>query len=353
MSSVQNIQWTSSSSLIEPTTTPQDSEPTFRAHCESLTAFEDEDVTNFLNLINSAGQESVLRTLLYPNEIRRASTIRDEVFLASLYSLDNIDKTLYELIEIGKEINLQITDEELKEVARLTVRKNKSTSWLALRRGRVTGSYFKDCCITNVKTPSITTVNRIINPIKNMDRIPSIKYQRKNKSKAVNCYLKQALFEHHENFEYKESGLIINATYPYFAASTDGLVSCNCHGKGCVEVKCYKVLEFGGSFDILTRKPKNVLNKMGDNFSMEQDHELFYKLQMQIHLCEVEYCELVIWSPVNTLILRVDADTEFWNKAKEKSLKFHQEVIMPELLGKFFTGNHKGSSLNIKFRLHK
>lgn len=343
MSKVRDIQW-NSADLIEPTTSPQDSEPTFRAHCESLTAFMDEDIINFLNLIHSDGQESALRTLLFPDEIRRASKIKDEVFLASLYTLDNKKKTLDELIKIGKEKHLQISKEELKEVASLTVRKNKSKFWLALRRGRVTGCCFKACCVTNVKTPSITTVNRIINPIKDMDQIPSIKYQRKNKKKALNVYLKQALVENHENFEYKESGLIINGDYPYFAASTDGLVSCNCHGKGCVEIKCFKALESCQSFEILTRKPKNILNKVGETFLPERDHELYYKLQMQIHLSEVEYCELVIWSPVHTLILRVDADTAFWNESKERALKFHQEVIMPELLGKFFTGHHKGSS---------
>lgn len=182
-----------------------------------------------------------------------------------------------------------------------------------------------------------------------MDQIPSIKYQRKHKKKALNVYLSQAFDEEHDNFEYKESGLIINGTYPYFAASTDGLVSCNCHGKGCLEIKCFKALESCKSFDILTRKPKNILYKVEDRFVLERDHELYYKLQMQIHLSGVEYCELVIWSPFNTLILRVDADSEFWNESKEKAIKFHQKVIMPELLGKFFTGHQRGLSCVISF----
>lgn len=203
MSSVRDIQW-NSANLIEATTSPQNSGPTFRAHCESLTTFEDEEVTNFLNLIHADGQESALRYLLYPDEIRRASKIRDEVFLASLYSFDNKNKTRNELIQIGIENPLQISTEELKEIAELTVRKNKSKFWLALRRGRVTGCTFKDCCVTNVDAPSITTINRIMNPIKNMDQIPSVKYQRKNKKKALNVYLNQTLAENHESFEWKK-----------------------------------------------------------------------------------------------------------------------------------------------------
>lgn len=186
-----------------------------------------------------------------------------------------------------------------------------------------------------------------MNPLKNIDLIPSIKYQRKHKKKALNVYLRQAQDECHENFEYRESGLIINGGYPYFAASTDGLVSCSCHGRGCVEIKCFEILHSSQSFEALTRKPKNILNKEGDTYSLERLHELFYKIQMQIHLSEVDYCELVIWSSINTLILHVEADTEFWSEAKMKASKFHEEVMMPELLGKFFTGYRKGSIILI------
>lgn len=348
MSTVRDIKWTSSSYLRETAFIPQDSEPTFRNHCNSLTTFTDEEVDSFLNTIHLDGQESALRTLTKPDEIRRASEIKDEVFLASIYSSDHKDKPLSELIKIGKKNSLQISKEELKEVARLTIRRNKSKFWLALRRGRVTGCSFKDCCISSTENPSITTINRIINPIKNLDIIPSVKYQRKNKKKAVGCYLNQIQIENHENFEYIESGLIINSSYPYFATSSDGIVSCNCHGKGCIEVKCFKILESSESFDILTLKPKNILNTINGKFSVEKEHELYYKLQLQIHLCEVEYCDLVIWSPTNTLIIPVMADTEFWNKVKEKALQFHQEVIMPELLGKFFTGHYNGESIAFK-----
>lgn len=343
MSSVRNIQW-NSSDLIEPSTKPLDSDPTFRAHCESLTTFKDEDVTEFLNLIHSDGQESALRTLMFPDEIRRASNLKDELFLANIFNLNNKKKTLEELIHIGKENHLRITEEESKEMASLTERKNKSKFWLALRRGRVTGCTFKECCVTDVNNPSITTINRIIDPMKNMDGIPSVKYQLKNKRKALRVFQTQMYDENHQNFHYKESGLVINGAYPYFAVSTDGLISCDCHGQGSVEIKCFKALESSGSFEVLTRKPKNILNKIDETFVIAQDHELYYKLQMQIHVCEVDYCDLVIWSNDNCLILRVEADIEFWNKSKDRALTFHQDVIMPELLGKFFTEHRKGSS---------
>lgn len=116
MSTVRDIQW-NSADMIEPTTLPADSEPTFRALCNSLTPFMDEDVMSFLDLIHADGQETALRTLLYPDEVRRATQLRDEVFLYSLYNPEKRNKTLGELIQAGKDKELQISEKELKEIA--------------------------------------------------------------------------------------------------------------------------------------------------------------------------------------------------------------------------------------------
>lgn len=174
MSKVRDIQW-NSSDVLEPSTVPQDNEPTFRTLCESLTPFKDEKVTNFLDLIHSDGQESALRTLMYPEELKRSTSLRDEIFLCSLYSPNNKNKSIMELIQIGRDNYLKLTNDELLQISSLTKRKSKLNCWLALRRGRITGCIFKDTCVANITNPSITTINRVINPIKNMDQIPSVK----------------------------------------------------------------------------------------------------------------------------------------------------------------------------------
>lgn len=52
------------------------------------------------------------------------------------------------------------------------------------------------------------------------------------------------------------------------------------------------------------------------------------------------YCDFVVWSPSNELFVeRVQFDAEFWHFHSEKSAQFHKKVIMPELLGKYFTQN--------------
>lgn len=66
-------------------------------------------------------------------------------------------------------------------------------------------------------------------------------------------------------------------------------------------------------------------------------HEHFYKTQMEMNIANVNYCDCVIWSPRKSIVVRVYADTNFWRVALEKATTFHERVVMPELLAKYYT----------------
>ena len=44
--------------------------------------------------------------------------------------------------------------------------------------------------------------------------------------------------KYHENLMVYSSGLHINAKYPHLGASADGVIVCDCHGKGFLKIKC-------------------------------------------------------------------------------------------------------------------
>ena len=58
---------------------------------------------------------------------------------------------------------------------------------------------------------------------------------------------------------------------------------------------------------------------------------------MQIFETGLLYCDFVIWSPNIFFKKRIVQDWEFWNVHYQVAIKFHFEIIMPELLGRFFT----------------
>ena len=72
----------------------------------------------------------------------------------------------------------------------------------------------------------------------------------------------------HENFNLIDAGLFIDHVDPFLGASPDGMVQCNCCGKGVLEIKCpycYKDLPEHDDSSFCMVNQKGV-------WSLKQDH---------------------------------------------------------------------------------
>lgn len=167
MSSVKEIHWKC------PSKERKTHEANFLKYCKSITPFTDERIDQFIRKCHSDGDSTALGTIIIPSEMRRKTNIKDEIFLASLYSAQYNNEGLSQLIEIGKSISLNVTNDEVKEISKITVNKEKSMFFVGLRRGCISGSNLKSCCITSVENPSVTTINYMMNP-RNLDNVPCI-----------------------------------------------------------------------------------------------------------------------------------------------------------------------------------
>lgn len=311
-------------------------ETSFLEYCSSLPILTDQRIEQFVRQCHSNGDETALGTILFATEKRRRTNIRDQVFLASWYDVKYRYKTLTELVEIGTNISLSLTSNEVKEISTITLPSSKSKCRVALKRGRITGSIFKKCCLSDIKDPCLATVRRAIHITKVVGCAPSIRV----KKKSLQLYVKE-LDTLHTDLTFDESGLIIVQCLPYFVGSPDGLISCTCHGKGCIKAKYLSTLQDDTSLEAFTRKPDGMLVKNGEQYFLAEDHEFHYDAQLQIHLSGSNYCDYVIYSSKKALSVRVFPDKNFWMCAMGKALRFHDQVLKPELLAKFFT-NKKG-----------
>ena len=66
---------------------------------------------------------------------------------------------------------------------------------------------------------------------------------------AKSVYFAQAA-ENHKGFELHDTGLLLSTHRPYVGTSPDGLVNCDCCGKGVLEVKCPFCCREGRSINI-------------------------------------------------------------------------------------------------------
>jgi len=82
-----------------------------------------------------------------------------------------------------------------------------------------------------------------------------------------------------------ESGLVINSNIPYMGATPDGIINCNCCGKGCLEIKCPYSLSQG--------KDIENLDYLTDG-NLKNNYSYFYQVQTQMLICGVNYADFVI-----------------------------------------------------------
>ena len=94
-------------------------------------------------------------------------------------------------------------------------------------------------------------------------------------------------YKNHQNLEIRDSGLCINPEWPFIGASPDGIISCQCHGKGVFEVKrpyCHR----DDTIECAVNKDAKCCLQKHDDGSIHLDHEhaYYYQVQTQLFVCE-------------------------------------------------------------------
>lgn len=84
---------------------------------------------------------------------------------------------------------------------------------------------------------NISLIKSICYPLNNKFKNAATKWGNTNESNGRTLYIEK-LKNNRINFSVTEAGLVINSNIPYMGASADGIINCNCCGKGCLEIKC-------------------------------------------------------------------------------------------------------------------
>jgi hypothetical protein len=132
----------------------------------------------------------------------------------------------------------------------------------------------------------------------------------------------------HQQYQRQDCGLFIDHTEPYLGASPDALSSCDCCGKGVVEVKCPVCQD-------LTQIPPC----LDSNLMLKKNHAYFYQVQFQMGITKHTYCDFVVWKTEQVIINRIAFEEAFFIEMVSKCREFFKKCILPELLAHYFT-NH-------------
>ena len=81
------------------------------------------------------------------------------------------------------------------------------------------------------------------------------------------------------------SGLMIHTQFPCMGATPDGVVNCECCGKGVLEIKCpYSCVT--KSFLEAAKDRQFFVESNNGKSSLKRNHAYYYQIQMQLKLSE-------------------------------------------------------------------
>lgn len=247
--------------------------------------------------------------------------------LANIYKDENSLLNLKELVYLGSKLDFSLTLEDCS-IESSTKMQSKSKDWFLYKTGRITASKVKGVCSVKSISSNISLLKSICYPLKNRFKNIATEWGINHEKEAITSYMEKNKNEH-LHFSIKNTGLVINPIFPYLGASPDGIINCDCCGKGCLEIKCPFTLSQAGDI-------KNTSYLINGHLS--RNHQYYYKLQAQILLCGFKYGDFVVWSPnEECYIERINIDSVVQEEIMSKSKWFFYESILPELLGRHFS----------------
>lgn len=133
-------------------------------------------------------------------------------------------------------------------------------------------------------------------------------------------------------------GFFVNPAFPQVGASPDAIVTCTCCGKGCVEVKCPAKYKDCTILQACSSDDRNFcLHVVDGQVHLKKDHQYYTQVQTQLFVTESSYCDFVVWTLKDTVILCIAPDNAFWNARLKKAQDFFVKVALPELAVQYFT----------------
>lgn len=252
------------------------------------------------------------------------------------YSHINENMTLDELRKKGNDITVSYSVDDIKYIEQMTNGKH-DWYWMRFRAGRITATNFLNACRTNISNPSISTVTDICWPEKTVLTSVTTEYGIQHESDALKYFIDEMANEH-TNFSVRSSGILATNNYPFFSASPDGIVECDCCGTSLIEIKCpYKLSKGQTKIKDLPKIKNSFLKEDNGEIGLNLNHSYYYQVQMQLALKETTLCYFYIWGPKERQILKIYKNSEFWNHNSKKANLFAKMVIVPELMANYYT----------------
>ncbi|CAC5369625.1 unnamed protein product [Mytilus coruscus] len=225
-----------------------------------------------------------------------------------------------------------VTDSQAFRLEEATRNQAVSPLWFEHRKGRVTASKAHDVLRMREQTSPDNLVRRVCGYNSyDLSRKDAVRWGIEHEDEAREAYISHQKTTH-INFECKLAGFFVNSKHPFVGASPDGITTCDCCGKGTLEVKC----PFKHKDTPIDKVPAKDSNFCLDNMlQLKQNHRYYTQVQLQMYLTESSYSDFVVYTkcdPPSMVIVRLNLDLDFCKTLLKKCDSFVKDHVIHELI---------------------
>lgn len=227
-------------------------------------------------------------------------------------------QSVAELIE-----KLQVTTNEIEEIEKETRGQSDNPKWAQVRAGRLTASNFYRIYtrINSLKENPHTDLSKLVSSLlhpTSLDHLSQIARGKELEGVAVDT-LTNLLKQKHKNVKYFPCGVFLDKDSPFLAASPDGIVECDCHGRVLVEIKC-------PSLDLTQLKYL-------DEGKLRCKSNYYGQIQGQMMITKIHCCYFFVYYSAHEYLLdSITSDPKFIKELRSNLSIFFIQFIAPKLI---------------------
>ena len=226
-----------------------------------------------------------------------------------------------------------VTKQQVTNLEMATKNQAVSPLWYQHRMGRVTASKAHSVLTRRETTCPDNLVKRIVGYTSyDLSKKESVKWGIDNEDECRVEYQKHQSLSH-INFTCNLSGFVVNTNHPFLGASPDGIINCQCCGRGTVEIKCpFKHRNVTVQEAAATDKDFCISSSL----SLKSNHKYYTQVQFQMYITKCQYCDFVVFTKCkpapSMVIIRLCIDVDFCKNLIAKCEHFVKNFIIKELV---------------------
>ncbi|XP_071803029.1 uncharacterized protein [Asterias amurensis] len=233
---------------------------------------------------------------------------------------------------------MQVDQSRVDHISTSTVEQRNCREWFEMRKGRITASNVHECIrkVDNhdkVSDRNTSFVGKVMG-YGQVYQTQGMRWGIENEQKSIDNYIVLQKGKH-DQLEVKSTGLHVSEGYPYIAGSPDALVSCQCCGRGCLEVKNPYSLRWVSITELAKIKTSCLeVTDDGKGIQLKRGHPYYAQTQCEMFVTNTKYCDFFVRTVCktdNVHIERVTFDENFAAVMTKKCGIFFKSVILVEL----------------------